>query len=212
MIVMPANVTSPEVRSLMAEFPDMLGNLFSPGAWQVPHGIYALDNGRFSGRERWSDEAYLKLLDRAARHPRCPEWALVPDVVADWSETLREWNRWERRLRGYGWPLAVAVQDGSEPADVYPLGAQVVFVGGSTRWKLATMAKWCDHFPRVHVARANTVRRLLACADAGAESVDGTGWMQTTRQRRELRRGLRMLTGREHRPLMLWRADGAGDC
>ena len=35
-IVMPANVTSPEVRALMAAYPGLLGNLFSPGAIPNP--------------------------------------------------------------------------------------------------------------------------------------------------------------------------------
>lgn len=209
---MPANVTSPEVRSLMAEYPNMLGNLFSPGAWQTPHGLYALDNGRYSQRgEEWSESDYLALIDKAAAHNRAPEWALCPDMVGDWSETKREWDRWQKRLRATGWPVAVAVQDGATVADVRAMHPNVVFVGGSTQWKVRTAKMWCDEFPHVHVARVNTVARARACWKLGAASVDGTGWMRTDRQRRALRAILSEMSGRTPTPLMLWRDDADDD-
>jgi len=205
MIVMPANVTSPEVRGLMHEYPGLLGNLFSPGAWQTPHGVYALDNGRFSARGAdWSERDWLKLIDKAAGHPRRPEWVLCPDVVGNWKATMKDWDRWNGRLRATGWGVAVAVQDGATPEEVAAMSPNVVFVGGTTGWKLRTMQMWCKTFPRVHVARVNTEERAMSCFDAGAESIDGTGWMRTTRQRKLLRSTLNMMAGRSPRPLLLW--------
>jgi hypothetical protein len=53
----------------------------------------------------------------------------------------------------------------------------VVFLGGSTEWKLAAINPWCARFPgRVHVGRVNTWERLVRCWRAGAIAVDGTGW------------------------------------
>src|SRR5208283_317973 len=77
----------------------------------------------------------------------------------------------------YGFTPAFAVQDGMTPRDV-PLGAGVVFVGGSTKWKRQTLEVWCGGFPRVHVARINTERWLWRCYALGAESCDGTGWFR----------------------------------
>ena len=202
---MVANVTSPEVRGLQAEFPNTVGNLFSPNAWQSPHGVYALDNGRFTPRE-WSADAYLRLLDRARAFHRKPQWALVPDVVADWEATKAEWKAWRPKVESYGWPLAVAVQDGATVADVRAMSPQVVFVGGSTRWKVKTAAMWCAEFARVHVARVNTPRRAWACYKLGVESVDGTGWMRTTIQRKGLRTFLGMMAKREPIPMCLFSA------
>jgi hypothetical protein len=59
------------------------------------------------------------------------------------------------------------------------LGPEVgVFVGGTTRWKLETMANWAalarERGAWCHVARVNTVRRIRACATAGATSFDGS--------------------------------------
>lgn len=215
MIVMPTSVTSPEVRSLMAKYPNMLGNLFSPGDWKTPYALYALDNGRFANRgANWSEREYLKLLDSAARHSiiaRAPAWVVCPDVVADWKETLREWDRWQKRLRATGWPVAIAVQDGACVADVRALHPNVVFVGGSTRWKISTAAMWCREFPHVHIARVNSVARARACWRLGAASVDGTGWMRTDRQRRGLRAILAEMAGHTPTPLMLWREDADND-
>ena len=185
MIVMPANVTSPEVRRMAAEYPGMIGNLYSPGPgwWQKPIGEYALDNGRFTQGEEWRAYWLFDLYSRAGRHTHPPMWVLVPDVVSNWPATLKEWDKWAPVIAELGWPLAVAVQDGSSVADVKAMGADVVFVGGSTRFKYETLAKWCAAFPRVHVGRVNTPREGWRCFKAGAESIDGTGWMRTDRQR-----------------------------
>jgi hypothetical protein len=58
-----------------------------------------------------------------------------------------------------------------------PDGECVVFLGGSTEWKLDAIAPWCAAFPgRVHVGRVNTWERLVLCWRSGAIAVDGTGW------------------------------------
>jgi len=59
------------------------------------------------------------------------------------------------------------------------LGGDVgIFVGGSTPWKLATMAEWADLAREkrawCHVARVNTALRIRKVALAGATSFDGS--------------------------------------
>lgn len=204
MLVMTANVTSPEVRGLMHDHPGLLGNLFSPGAWQTPHGVYALDNGRFAKRgSDWSQWDWYALISKAALHHRAPQWILAPDVVGDWKATMKEWARWEPRLRATGWPVAVAVQDGATVEDVDAMRPNVVFVGGSTGWKWGTVEKWVSRFPRVHVGRVNSVPRSWECFQMGIESIDGTGWMRTTRQRKQLKTLLGMMSGRREGQMLL---------
>lgn len=91
------------------------------------------------------------------------------------SNQSHAWGRYLPTVLGCGLTPAFAVQDGMVAADV-PREAAVIFVGGSTEWKWEMAEAWCKNFPRVHVARVNTVRQLRLCTGWGAESVDGTGW------------------------------------
>ena len=102
-------------------------------------------------------------------------WVVVPDVVADRSGTLREWEIHAPKLLNMGHTLAMAVQNGMTQADV-PESASVVFVGGTTEWKWRNLKMWTDNFSRVHVGRVGSERLLWMAHDAGAESCDSTGW------------------------------------
>lgn len=192
MIVMPANNTGISVGWMAGRYPGKIGHLFSPGSQRGPFtrefGIeYALDNGAFALGEDWEEGPWFKLLDWAKLSGQRPRWAIVPDVVGDRIRTLRKWEIYAPQLKRYGWPLAFAVQDGMTAEDV-PSDAEVIFVGGSTEWKWATMEMWCKSFSRVHVGRVNAYRRLWQCHEAGAESCDGTGW---TRGDQRQARGIR---------------------
>jgi hypothetical protein len=167
---------------LAGRFPGRIGHLYSPGGLARLYDFlpFACDNGRYpcwqSGRD-WDEAAFIGMLDRIVDMGGRPSWLLVPDVVGDRGETLREWDRWHTRLTRYGWPLAFAVQDGMSVDDV-PDDAAVVFVGGSTAWKWRTLHEWTGSFDRVHVGRVNTNGKLWQCHEAGAESCDGTGWFR----------------------------------
>lgn len=199
-MVMPANHTGVTTGYLAGRYVGKIGHLYSPGGQRGPFSFlpYALDNDAFgaykSGRP-WDRAAWIKLLGWARLSGRTPLWALVPDVVADREATLSAWREYAPIAREYGWPLAFAVQDGMAAADV-PRDVEVVFVGGSTAWKWRTVRDWCRDFPRVHVGRVNTYRRLWDCHEAGAESCDGTGWMRgNQRQLRGLMAYLEESTG-----------------
>ncbi len=207
MIVMPANWSKATVHYWAGRYPGLLGHLYSPGSQRGPYPWlpYALDNGRFvawSSKAEWDAPAYLQLLEWAGSSRPRPSWALVPDVVADREGTLREWDRWAPIVAAHGFPLAFAVQDGMTASDV-PSEAAVVFVGGSTAWKLKTAHEWCDRFERVHIGRVNTYGRLLWAQRVGAWSVDGTGWGRGDRyQLAGLQRWLEEVKGERVRPQM----------
>ena len=177
-IVMPANNT--KSYALAEQYPGHVGMLFSPNGWQNPKGLpFALDNGRFAVWSRgktWHAKDFLKLLDRQGDDPL---WVVVPDVVGDACETFTWWEKWEPRLREYGWPLALAVQDGMTPRSVHRhSNPDVIFIGGTTKWKRSTVWQWCQTFERVHIGRVNTAKWLWNAARCGAESCDGTGWFR----------------------------------
>lgn len=215
MIVMPSNVWDPKVRALNQEFPDMLGNLVSPDAWRGPlSDYYALDNGRFKARE-WTHKAYLEHCDIAAARPVQPRWLTVPDVYCDANATLWGWEFWAHRLRRtYGWPLAFVWQNGITLDDVKNYtDAEVQFIGGDDdlrMGKFTMLPLAAAHFPRVHVGRVNAPSPALKCWRLGVESLDGTGWRRTDRQRRGLLRLLRMMTaGERHLQPPLFAEDAA---
>lgn len=180
---MTSNNSGMKVGYLAGRFPGMVGHLYSPGGQRGPYDFpgweYALDNGAFKSYldgSDWDWRAWIKLLEWAKSSGKPPLWALVPDVVANAQETIKRWHKWEPKVRGYGWPLAFAVQDGMTPKDV-PLEADVVFVGGTRTWKWETVEMWGSSFPRTHVGRVNSYWGLVKCKESGVESTDGTGWV-----------------------------------
>ena len=181
MIVMPDNNSN--AHKMEAKYPGRMGLLIGPGGWRDPRGLpFALDNGRFvcwSKGSEWPEAAFWRLLECAQACDTSPRWVVVPDVVADADATFRQWDQWAPRLEETGLTLAMAVQDGMTPESVKRNAEPgVIFVGGSTQWKRNTMWKWCRSFPRVHIGRVNTEKRLWNAHRCGAESVDGTGFFR----------------------------------
>jgi hypothetical protein len=178
---MVANITGHEVGAMMIIHRGRLGHLLSPSgrakiySWQP----YSLDNECFPGEDgadRWDVDNWRDMLRWACLSGIPPLWALVPDVPFDAAATLERWKEYAPEVARYGFKLAFAAQNGMTPADV-PAEAHTIFLGGDDEWKDAAIRPWCAAFPgRVHVGRVNGFPRLLAAHNAGAASVDGTGW------------------------------------
>ncbi len=189
-MVMPANNASAIVHYWAGKYPGRLGWLIGPTALPKtklrPWMPFALDNDAFSAwakKREWDESAWLAMLDTVKLSGMAPRWVLVPDVVCDRDATLAKWETHAPLAARYGWPLAIAVQDGMTPADL-PDNC-VVFVGGSTDWKWRSLPMWAETGRRVHVGRVNEVERLHICERLGVEFVDGTGWMQGTTNGRQ---------------------------
>lgn len=201
MLIMVSNATGIEVGLLAMQYPGRIGHCFSPGGergpWrEVPHG---LDNDAwpaFKNKRPRNVEAHRRMLHWSLMSGIPPLWALVPDVVGNRDETLREWDLHAPAMAAMGFRLAFAAQDGMTFDDV-PTSDCTVFLGGGDAWKDAAIAPWCAHFRgRVHVGRVNGWKRLAASYHAGATSIDGTGWFhvgrsQTNSQKNDLRKFLR---------------------
>lgn len=147
---------------------------------------YALDNGAwtsFQRKERFDADAFRRAI--GVLGPGA-DFIVVPDIVMGGLESLTFSRRWWDALHDYPAlrpvPKLLAVQDGFEERWVRPLLSPNtgIFVGGSTAWKLHTMARWAalarDHGAICHVGRVNTARRIALCAAAGVDSWDGSGW------------------------------------
>jgi hypothetical protein len=179
--VMPANLVK-KAETLEKDFPGRMALLFSPGSLANPRRLpYSLDNGRFvtwSNNREWNGKDFIDHCDEALSRYRNPDWIVVPDVVANSAETFEWWKYWVPTMRRYNCSLAMAVQDGMTPDMVKKIrpAPDVIFIGGSTKWKWRSLRSWTANFPRVHVGRVNTYGLLWTAHKAGAESTDGTGW------------------------------------
>lgn len=145
-----------------------------------PEGFaYALDNGAwtaFQRREPFDVRAFDRAFDRLGAGA---DFVIAPDVVADADASLALTRAWLPQL-STARLLLISVQDGMRFDDVSELvGPRVgVFMGGSTEWKLANLVRWgrwChERGVYYHVGRVNTARRIALCAEAGADSFDGS--------------------------------------
>jgi hypothetical protein len=201
LMVMPSNNSSAIVHYWAGRYSGRIGWLIGPTAMGKtklrPWMQFALDNDAFaswtSGRA-WDERAWLAMLAAVRAHGMAPRWVLVPDVVADRAATLAKWHQYAPVAARYGWPLAIAVQDGMTPADI-PRDANVIFVGGTTEWKWRSLPMWAKTGRRVHVGRVNEVDRLQICERWHVESVDGTGWMKGTESGRQAKALAQWLEG-----------------
>jgi hypothetical protein len=146
------------------------GNRIPPGAAVIA------DNGCFGssyvGDERWW--AWLTRLP-AAR----VRFAVAPDVVGDARATLTRSSPWLPAIRALGLPAAFVAQDGLEHLTVPWESFDVLFIGGSTEWKLGPAARALVGVATargvpVHMGRVNSWRRLRYAHAIGCSSADGT--------------------------------------
>lgn len=140
---------------------------------------WAADNGCFAKPALFTLDGYLAWLDaRRYAAPTCL-FATAPDVLGDAEAT------WERSrpvlplIRALGLPAALVAQDGAESMDLDWPAFDVLFLGGSTAWKLSHHAKILtrqakSHGKRVHMGRVNSFTRLQTAAMWGCSSADGT--------------------------------------
>jgi hypothetical protein len=83
------------------------------------------------------------------------------------------------RIRALGFPVAYAGQDGFDASAVPWSEFDVLFIGGSTQWKLGmggreAIAAAHQHGKVCHFGRANSWTRLAYAAGLGCVSADGT--------------------------------------
>tara|TARA_R100000808_G_C2140435_1_gene148262 strand:- start:205 stop:756 length:552 start_codon:yes stop_codon:yes gene_type:complete len=135
---------------------------------------WAADNGCFTGQT--SDEKWLKWLDDLPRSGCL--FAVLPDVVGDAVATRKRSLPWIQPVKAMGFLTAYVAQDGFQENDVPWNQIDVLFIGGSTRWKLAaggaSAAAALQRGKRVHMGRVNSYKRLRLAAAIGCASVDGT--------------------------------------
>lgn len=144
-----------------------------------PPGVaWCADNGCFS-KGYPGDEQWFAWLERHAHDASTCLFAVAPDVVGDAEATLARSLPWLPKIRALGYPAALVAQDGLEsieiPWDVF----DVLFVGGTTDWKLGAHARDIvrqakDRGKWVHMGRVNSEKRYRYAHAIGCDSADGT--------------------------------------
>lgn len=166
--------------------------LVSPAGEVRTEGFpYALDNGAWTYHSEglpFDDAAFLSAVETVGSGA---DWIVIPDRVGDAPGTFEMVSRWWPRLRGAGL-LLFALQDGMSEPDVDSVlrPGMGLFLGGSTEYKEQSAPAW-GRFARhrslyFHVGRVNSRRRISICAEAGADSVDGTSCTMFSKNVRRL--------------------------
>jgi hypothetical protein len=160
----------------------LLGCMTTPAQGnRIPDGcVIAADNGKFGkgwpGADRWF-EWLTATVDRYGAERFL--WAVAPDVPFDAAGTLAESLPWLAKIRELGIPAAFAAQDGCDEIGIPWDDFDVLFLAGSTEWKIGPTAcrvaqEAKARGKQVHMGRVNSQRRLRIAEDYGCDSCDGT--------------------------------------
>lgn len=173
-----ANASSRRVRDAMTT--GQLAQICTPneGRTPLPGVTWAADNGCFS-THYVGDTAWIEWLARHAEHATRCLFATAPDVVGDAAATLERSAPHLPAIRQLGYPAALVAQDGLEELAVPWDDFDVLFIGGTTEWKLGAAAadlvrQAKDRGKWVHMGRVNSHRRWSYAEHIGCDSVDGT--------------------------------------
>jgi len=141
--------------------------------------FWAADNGAFSGKTYVGDAKWFAWLERWKHESSTCLFATAPDVVGDAAATLVRSLPWLPLIRGLGYPAALVAQDGLENMVVPWDEFDVLFIGGTTEFKLgqgaADLAREAlAHGKTVHMGRVNSYKRMRYADDLGCATTDGT--------------------------------------
>lgn len=145
-----------------------------------PAGVkhWCADNGCFNDK-RFTESKWWEWLTRNAGNSATCAFATAPDVVGDHAATIERSRPWLPKIRNLGYPVAFVAQDGATPENLPWNDFDVLFIGGTDKFKLGTDGRACILAAKqrgmwVHVGRVNSRRRYRAFAALGVDSADGT--------------------------------------
>lgn len=143
-----------------------------------PDGVvWCADNGAFS--DAFDEKRWWKFLQANAKYADTCAFAVAPDVVGDAAATIERSLPWLPKIRALGYPPAFVAQDGQENLPVPWDEFDVLFVGGTTGWKLSAAARALVREAKtrgkhVHMGRVNSGKRYRYAEAIGCDSCDGT--------------------------------------
>lgn len=192
--------STPAIRQAMSD--GWFGMITTPKQGNVvPNCVpWMADNGCY-GRGYPGDTAWLNWLANKPGDRSLCAFATAPDVVGDAVATLQRSLPHLSAIRNLGYRAALVGQDGLEHLDVPWTKFDVLFIGGTTQWKLSEHARLITkqavaNGHAVHMGRVNSLLRMRYAQRIGCTSADGTymtfgpdkllpvakGWIQTIRE------------------------------
>lgn len=166
-----------------------LGILIQPGTANYLktgpdyYDLVGIDNGCFSpeGQARFNIDSYARLINSTlnAFGEDAVMFATARDVPMNWTATLELSLPMLPMIRKLGAPAALVVQDGATVGNIPWSELDVIFIGGSTEWKLSdealSITKAARYLgKRIHMGRVNSLIRARTALRFGCDSMDGT--------------------------------------
>lgn len=182
---------------------------------QVSHNDrpFIVDNGAWSDyTNRIKTDAptmqkrTLHLIERVEESGSSVRFAVLPDRVGSWRETVGLLDSIEPIKAGVSW--ALPIQDNYKIREIRRLidewSPSHLFIGGSDySFKRAAVRELRFFDIPIHVGRISSFNALVWCANASVESVDSSAWsrparpIQVARKGRILRTFQAMIDGRQ---------------
>ena len=165
---------------------DQLGLLLTPTNGQLARdaaaigATWAMDNDAFLGFTAEKRTKFERCLEANQHYIGC-RFVCAPDVWGNADNTVAWFYQWRQRIRDYGYPVALVLQDGIERAPFLWEDLDAVFIGGSDTFKLGPIvAAYVQEAKRrgkwIHMGRVNSRKRIHYAQAIGCDSVDGTGF------------------------------------
>lgn len=147
--------------------------------------FYFLDNGAFKywlKGEPFKERPFFNLIEKSLKSGKRADFLVLPDLIGRGKESLEFSASYAEKLKGIEIPFALALQDGMEEGEVRDFVScycvEVLFVGGTTRWKWETAPKWVrlaeELGIKCHIGRVPSVKRIYQARKLGAHSIDST--------------------------------------
>lgn len=158
-------------------YPEYFGHLVTPYTKpKIETGrLWGMDNGAFNGK--FNERLWKQTLEKYKGFKKRCLFVVSPDSYMNAIETMELYRHYGWRIKSDGWKVAFVAQDGQESFRMPEY--DVLFIGGSTEWKLSDGAKNCILKAQkknkwVHVGRVNTGKRIRHFQLLGVNSIDGT--------------------------------------
>lgn len=149
---------------------------FDPTTAVAFGATWAADNGCYL--PGYNPDRILSMLRRYSGIEGC-KYVVMPDVVRDAGATMQMFSAWLGTFQRYGFPSALAIQNGIEHYQIPWDSLACIFIGGNDEFKYSDVVKGIVTEAKkrgkwVHNGRVNTPERILYSNEIGCDSFDGT--------------------------------------